>query len=85
MAVGCFLNSLRFGKNLLFNGKSIRQEKERDKEKSRAESKGDKGVFFSIQTGIEDLFLAVGGVVYSGHKISIYLIHQRPPIKACQY
>jgi len=34
---------------LLFNGKSIRQEKDWGKGKSRAEVKGTKGVFFSIQ------------------------------------
>jgi len=36
-------------KNLLFDGQSIRQEKDRGKEKSRAEGKGMEDAFFSIQ------------------------------------
>jgi hypothetical protein len=40
-----------FSKTLLLNGKSIRQEKDRGKEKSRAEGKGVEVVFFSIQKG----------------------------------
>jgi len=38
-----------FDNNLFSDGKSIRQEKDRGKEKSRAEGKETKGVSFSIQ------------------------------------
>jgi hypothetical protein len=38
-------------KKLFFDGKSIRQEKDRIKKKNRAEGKGIKCVFFSIQKG----------------------------------
>jgi hypothetical protein len=39
-------------KKLLVDGKSIRQEKDRGKEKSRVEWKGVESIFFSIQEGI---------------------------------
>jgi len=45
-----------FDKKLPFDRKSIRQEKDRGKEKSRAEGKETKGVFFSIHAGIERPF-----------------------------
>jgi len=41
---------------VLFDGQSIRQEKDRGKEKSRAEGKGMEDAFFSIQAGIERPF-----------------------------
>jgi len=40
-------------KTFLFDGKSIRQEKDRGKGKSRVKIKETNGVFFSIQTEIE--------------------------------
>jgi hypothetical protein len=40
-------------KTFLFDGKSIREEKDWGKEKSRAEGKGTEGVFFSIQKGVD--------------------------------
>jgi len=51
-----FPKRFTFDKISFFNGKSIRQEKGRGKEKSRAEGKETKGVFFSIQAGIERPF-----------------------------
>jgi len=46
-------DNLGFGNKLPFDGKSIRQEKERGKGKSRVKIKETNGVFFSIQTEIE--------------------------------
>jgi hypothetical protein len=40
-------------KILLFDGKSIRQEKDWGKEKSRVKIKESNGIFFSIQTSIK--------------------------------
>jgi hypothetical protein len=45
--------------------KSIRQEKDRGKEKNRAEIKESNGVFFSIQAGTKDLSCAIGCLEYS--------------------